>query len=104
MGVISDEIANLVQHVKDVWNRIDHKLSDQGKAEMSKLHEQATAVLDLVKADAKDDAADVEADVREDVAAAQSPAASPSSPPAPQPTVAAGTPTPDTTGGVTSSS
>lgn len=104
MGVISDEIANLVQHVKDVWSRIDHKLSDQGKAEMSKLHDQATAVLDLVKTDVESDTADVKADVGEDIAAAQSPVVSPSSPPAPQPTIAAGTPTPDTTGGVTSSS
>jgi Na+/phosphate symporter len=80
MGAISDEIANIVQYVKDVWDRIDHKLTDQGKTEMSKLHDQATAVLDMVKSDIDSDAADVKTDVGQDVAAANQ-AAAPSAPP-----------------------
>lgn len=70
-NALADEVANILQHVKDVWDKIGHHLGAQASAEMSKLHDQAAVVLDTVKADVQQDASDIGADVHEDVAEAQ---------------------------------
>lgn len=105
MSQIVDEIRNLVQHVEDVLGKIGHTLTDDGRRELEKMHDQGKTVLSQVDADVKEDVADVEGDVqdvenqaRTDDSTGAAPTLSPSNPPAPRPTIAAGVPAVDVTG------
>ena len=83
MNAITDEVANLVQHVKDVVGKIGHLLSGQASTELDKIHEQAQGLHDLIAQDLHEDTADVAADVRQDEEAAQSSLSAGSTPAAP---------------------
>lgn len=108
MSAISDEVSNLVQHVKDLAEKIGDDLGEKGKALLEKLHGQAADLETQVKSDAgelesdvktdaESDEADVKADAEEVSGDAQAAAntLTVSAPPQPTPTVPAGVPVAD---------
>lgn len=111
MSQLTDEIASLVQHGKDLAEKVGHELSDDAKALLHTITGQLDDLHQTVADDAGEDVTEIKGDatnLRSDVQAGvtEMPPGilTPSAPPHPAQTIPSGVPVADVTGSATAPS
>lgn len=111
MSQLTDEIASLVQHGKDLAEKVGHELSDDAKALLHTITGQLDDLHQTVANDAGEDVTEIKGDatnLRSDVQAGvtEMPPGilTPSAPPHPAQTIPSGVPVADVTGSATAPS
>jgi hypothetical protein len=111
MSQLTDEIANLVQHGKDLAEKVGHELSDDAQAllhtitgQLDDLHQKVADDAGEDVTEIKGDATNLRSDVQAGVTEMPPGILTPSAPPHPAQTIPSGVPVADVTGSATAPS